>query len=106
MKFVDTRQPKQYAEDLHNTQVRIAELRQELAVLKKKEDELTQFLYRLVNRSFQYNGKRYLKQLRFYRSRKMIVDIEACRKLLKNKTPYKEAVGPLRAKVDFVYERK
>ena len=106
MRFVSDKQPKDYAERLHKIQDRAEVLRAELRDLDKEAAQLKDYLLKVgKGRSFEFNGKLYLKQFTVQRSTRMILDQEAVQKMLKSKTPYKPS-EIVKIKVDYVYKEE
>lgn len=103
-KFVSAKLPVQYAEELHNTQLKIARLEKQLKELKIQERQLGSHLMKMVHgRSFQFNSGSHLKQLVIRNHSRMILDQDKCKLLLKSRTPYSPSEWTT-IKVDFVYE--
>lgn len=104
-KFVSSKKTAHYVDDLHKVQETMARLRAKLYELAKEEDAIIRHLVKTEGaKSFDVNSSDgYLKHVGFTRTKRMIVDIDACRKLLRHRTPYKLAAGKIKAKVDYVY---
>jgi len=104
MKFVSDKTVGTYVDRLHALQEKIAKKRTELRTMEKEAEQLQDFMLKQARgKSFECVGKVYRKVVTIGSSKRMILDQEECKKLLKARTPYKEsAVRSI--KVDYVYE--
>lgn len=103
-KFVSAKLPKQYAEDLHKIQNKMAKLQAQLDELAVEERQLSSYLLKISKgTSFTFDSGDYQKLVRITNHRRMILDQERAREILKSKTPYKPSEWTT-VKVDFIYE--
>lgn len=104
MKFVYDKTPAHHAERLRTLQEKIEKERAKLRLLEKEAEQLKAFLLK-VNRgkSFAFNGPLYQMCVKVSHSSRLIIDQDECRRLLKNKTPYKP-VDITKVVIDYVYE--
>lgn len=104
MKFVNSKRPVDYAEELYEIQKEKAELRKRLKALETSERQLSSFITKFSKgESFTFNSGRYQKCVRIGNHQRMILDEAECKRLLKSRTPYRP-IDYTTVKVDFVYE--
>ncbi len=90
-KFVSAKEPRDFADQLHKKQIKIAKMEAALKILQTEADQLETFLLKYSGgRSFVYNaGDGYKKIFKVTSHSRMILDQPKVLKLLKSRTPYK-----------------
>ncbi len=104
-KFVSAKRPSDFADQLHQKQIKIAKLEATLKVLRAEAEHLETFLLQYSGgRSFAYNaGDGYTKIVKVSNHSRMILDQAKVQKLLKSRTPYKPSNWTT-VTVDWQYE--
>ncbi len=104
MKFVNDKQPRDYAELLAKKMSELEKLRAREKELSKEVDQLKAFVFKVnKGKSWEFNGALYRRMVKITTSQRLILDQDECKRLLKKKTPYKP-VDVTTIKVDYVYQ--
>lgn len=104
LKFVSAKEPADHALKLFKVQQKAAKLRKELAILDAQEKSLVRYLVKVgKGQSFAFDGPKYQMVTKISEHSRMILDQEACKRLLKGKTPYCESTWTT-VKIDYLYE--
>lgn len=104
-KFVSAEKPRDHAETLHATQLRIEKLEKELKELRTTEKHLQAYLLRVgKGQSFQFNGDDgFVKIVKVGNHSRFILDQAKVKKMLKARTPYTTSAWQT-VRVDWVRE--
>lgn len=104
LKFVSSVRPTDYADQLHDTQLKIKRLLAEIRTLETEEKHLQNYLLRFSKgQSFVYDSERFQKVVKIANQSRLILDQEKVQKMLKKRTPYKPSNWTT-VKVDYVYK--